>query len=269
VLVPTDADRLAARARPHGAAVLRQQWAQLLFLHWRCDPAAVQQTLPPGLTVDTTGGRAWLGVVPFFMRGVRPALCPPLPRLSYFLECNVRTYVFDAQGRPGVWFYSLDANSWLAVKVARGWYALPYFHAEMAATVASSNGAVDYSVRRRGAASESRFCYRALDEGREAPPGSLEFFLIERYRLYAQDKTGQLYTSRVAHAPYRISAADVPVWDDRLLRLAGFDAAGRPPDHICAASRVDVEVFKPERVEEVTAELAVEDGSLGEQAMPA
>ncbi|HEX2852106.1 MAG TPA: DUF2071 domain-containing protein [Opitutaceae bacterium] len=162
------------------------RWTHLLFLHWQWDPAEVQRTLPPGLTVDTFEGNAWIGLVPFFMRDVRPAFFPAVPVLSHFLEFNVRTYVYDAHGRPGVWFYSLDCNRWLAVKTARALFHLKYEHAEMNAQVDAA-GAVDYHVCRRGEKRRSRFVYRLDGPTGQAPLGSQEFFLVERYRLFAHD----------------------------------------------------------------------------------
>ncbi len=105
------------RPLPAGPAVMRQRWKDLLFLHWKWDEPQLQATLPPGLTVDTFEGNAWLGVVPFFMCGVRPSLHPPVPLLSNFLALNVRTFVRDSEGKPGVWFYSLDCNQPVAVSV--------------------------------------------------------------------------------------------------------------------------------------------------------
>ncbi|MBC7368234.1 MAG: DUF2071 domain-containing protein [Undibacterium sp.] len=252
---PTMAQRLAERVRPEGAPVMRQRWAQLLFLHWAWDAAAIQRTLPAGLTVDLHEGRAWVGLVPFFMERVRPRGCPAVPGISDFLELNVRTYVHDAQGRPGVWFYSLDANQWLAVKVARTFFHLPYEHAEMSAAIAAGTGEVDYRARRAGTERESRFVYRtAGDSGaKKAEVGSLEFFLVERYRLFAQDARREwLFSGRVHHEPYRIGAVEVPIWDDAMLRLAGFECGGRAPDHVCGARAVDVEVWPLGRVAEPT-----------------
>lgn len=225
-----------------------QRWERLLFLHWSWDAAAIQATLPPGLTVDTFNGRGWIGVVPFFMRGVRPAWLPPFPGLANFLELNVRTYVFDAKGRPGVWFYSLDCNQPIAVKAARTFFHLLYERAEMTAVV-DENGLVDYRALRRGTERESRFCYRENGDATLAVPGSLEFFLIERYRLFSYDeRRGRLFTGRVWHEPYRVRGAEVSEWDDVMLRVDGFDSPGRPPDHLCAAEAVQVRVFSPERV---------------------
>ena len=129
------ARRLAQRERPASFLVGRQRWNHLLFGHWKIDAAEIQATLPPGLFVDTFEGDAYLGVVPFFMQRVRPAWLPPLPGVSWFLELNVRTYVFDAEGRPGVWFYSLDCNQPVAVFLARSLFHLPYFHAKMTSVI--------------------------------------------------------------------------------------------------------------------------------------
>ena len=265
---PTTAQRLEERVRPAGAPVMRQRWAQLLFLHWAWDAAEIQRTLPAGLTVDLHEGRAWVGLVPFFMERVRPSGCPAVPGLSNFLELNVRTYVHDAQGRPGVWFYSLDANQWLAVKVARTFFHLPYEHAKMSAAVALETalaaGEVDYRARRVGTEKESRFVYRTVGESgaKLAAEGSLEFFLVERYRLFAHDtRSERLFSGKVHHAPYRIGAAEVPTWDDTMLRLAGFECGGRAPDHVCSARAVAVEVWPLERVKEPTrAEEEKEEG---------
>ncbi len=106
---------------------MRQSWDHLLFLHWVLSPARIQETLPPGLWVDCHDGQAYLGIVPFFMMRIRPNGLPSVPYLSHFLECNVRTYVHDEQGTPGVWFYSLDTNRWLAHWIARNFFKLPYY----------------------------------------------------------------------------------------------------------------------------------------------
>src|SRR5260370_6090712 len=119
--------QLLEREPPVGRpGVMFQRWSHLLFFHWMCDPEMVQQTLPRGLTVDTYEGMAWIGIVPFCMRRVRPTLLTFLS--SIFLELNLRTYIRDQNGRPSVWFYSLDANHPLAVLTARLLFCLPYMH---------------------------------------------------------------------------------------------------------------------------------------------
>ncbi|MCB0213158.1 MAG: DUF2071 domain-containing protein [Anaerolineae bacterium] len=244
---PTLQSRLQLRERPlYRSPVMYQSWRDLLFLHWEYDAEAIQQTLPPGLTVDTFEGKAYLGIVPFFMRNVRPRFCPSVPGISHFMETNLRTYVFDSRGVAGVWFYSLDANQWLAVKLARMFFKLPYFYATMRAKHDPSGQEVDYYVGRKEAAESlhSRFQYRSRGEIRHAEPGTLEFFLVERYILFAYaEKTQQLSTGQVYHTPYPIVDTEVPEWDSRLLKLDGFNQPSRSPDHILMSHGVDVDIF--------------------------
>lgn len=233
--------RLRQRQRPTRRPLMRHQWRDLLFLHWRVAPEVIQRTLPAGLYVDTFEGQAYLGLVPFYMHAIRPACLPPLPGLSYFLETNVRTYVVDEQGAPGVWFYSLDANQWLAVQGARAFYRLPYHYAHMQAQRAA-DGWVDYQVQRRGTPDNSHFRYRGVGPAGPAEPGSLAFFLVERYLLYALTRRGLAY-GRVFHTPYPVQNAEVAAWDAGLLALNGFTLNAAPPDHHLYAHSVTVDVF--------------------------
>lgn len=229
------------RERPSVPAVGQQRWSDLLFLHWQVAADAVQATLPPGLFVDTFEGTAYLGIVPFFMKRIRPAWLPPLPWVSWFLELNVRTYVHDRAGRPGVWFYSLDCNQPLAVLVARRFFHLPYFHAKMRAT--SRAGAIQYLSQRRGKPTPSSFAWHAPSgDPWEAAPGSLEFFLVERYALFSADPSGALHCGRVHHPPYRISQAVAPEFSVEPARQAEFELAGPPLSALCARA-VDVSIY--------------------------
>ena len=209
----------------------------------------IQRTLPAGLTVDTFDGSAWVGVVPFYMRDVRPRWSPSVPSVSNFLELNLRTYAVGPGGRPGVWFYSLDANQWLAVKMARALFRLPYFHAKMGATSRqerrdSPDGYVGYRSQRRGTGEGEacRYRYRGVGAEREAQPGTLEFFLVERYLLFAA-RGGRLYSGRVWHTPYPVRDAEVAAGDDTLIALDGLERPGRPADHAVYSRGVEVEVF--------------------------
>ena len=175
------------------------------------------------------------------MERVRPAWLPPLPGLSWFLELNVRTYVHDATGRPGVWFYSLDCNQALAVAIARRFFHLPYRHAHMSASVC--DGVIQYECQRRdGAARPCRFTWTPGVTAASAAPGALEFFLVERYLLFAADPAGRLYSGRVHHAPYRVSVPKVSEFSVEPARLAGFRLDGEPAS-VLAALPVDVALF--------------------------
>jgi uncharacterized protein len=245
---PSLQQRLAERTRPPGPVVMLQRWEHLLFLHWRYDVSTVQASLPPGLTVDAWNGSAWIGLVPLFMRDVRPRFVPAIPLLSDFLELNLRTYVFDAKGRPGLYFFSLDCDQPLAVETARKLLYLRYEHAAMQAAV-STDGEVNLEAQRVGSILRTTFRYRGFGVATEAAEDSLDFFLLERYRLFSSDKNGeQLHSIRVCHPPYRIRPAHVIHWGDAMLRLAGFASPEREPDHVCATEPQDVEVFAPERV---------------------
>lgn len=238
--IPALSDRLAARERPAGFAAGRQRWSDLLFLHWRLEPGAVQAKLPTGLKVDVHDGAAWLGIVPFFMERIRPVFLPPLPWLSWFLELNVRTYVHDREGRPGVYFFSLDCNQPVAVSLARKCFHLNYQRATMHAR-REGNG-IRYGCRRRRDAVEACYAWQRPDSLHEAEPGSLEFFLLERYALYAAKADGSLVCGRVHHAPYRVAEARVQDWSVRPAELAGFPLSG-PPDSVLASPGVEVLVY--------------------------
>jgi len=123
--------RRALQREPAAKPVIYQTWSDLLFLHWEWDPAEIQATLPPGLYVDTYGEKAYVGVIPFRMTDVRASFLPEIPGVTNFLELNVRTYVHDRDGRPGVWFYSLDLNHGLGVLLAKTFFSLPYHNATM------------------------------------------------------------------------------------------------------------------------------------------
>ncbi|HRH94913.1 MAG TPA: DUF2071 domain-containing protein [Prosthecobacter sp.] len=240
MVTPTLESRLAVRDQPSRAHVMHQRWEQLAFLHWRWNADEIQRTLPAGLFVDTFQGDAWLAIVPFYMRGIRPRFCPPVPGISNFLEMNVRTYVHDEQGRPGVWFYSLDCDQPLAVWTALTFFHLPYQHALMQAPI--SDGWIDYTCHRRGEASESRFRYQLACETHPAEPGSLEFFLSERYLLFSQTPRG-IRCGQVHHAPYPLADVKLETWDLEPLLQVGFADPKRPPDHLIGSPGVDVRVY--------------------------
>jgi uncharacterized protein YqjF (DUF2071 family) len=239
--------RLAARA-PNGRRpqVMHHRWETLLFLHWRCAPSHIQSTLPPGLTVDTFEGEAFIGITPFFMRNVRLVGMPMFPGMSFFQELNVRTYAFDHMGTPGVWFYSLDCNRAMAVLGARIMAGLRYFHAHMSGR---RNTEVTFASRRRGTQLTARYRYRPLGNDRPTEPDSLEFFLLERYFLFSYRRERRtLFRGQVSHEPYRYRDVElselstIPAQLDDLRGLADW------PDHACAVDGFDVQVFGQEKV---------------------
>ena len=227
---------------PRHPWVMRMTWSHLLFAHWPVDPDQVTPLLPAGLTLDTRDGKAWVGVVPFWMSNVVPRCCPPIPKLSFFLELNVRTYV-TCDGKPGVWFFSLDAENPLAVRVARATFRLPYMHATMS-LAQDDSGATEYRSERthRGeAAARFEASYRAVGQACQARPGTLEHWLTARYCLYSADRQGRLYRGEIDHPPWKLSEAH---WTERRNTMGepwGFDFSGQP--HLLIAQPLTVKAW--------------------------
>ena len=244
--IPRPDQRLACREKPSGFPVMRQRWSRILFLHWQVDPAPLRELLPPGLHLDLHEGAAWLGIVPFFMERVRPSFLPVVPGLSWFLELNVRTYVHDDRGVPGVWFHSLDCNQPIAVELARNLFHLPYRHAAMSCR--STGRDTEYSCQRRGTGETARFRYGPAGPARCAEPGSLEFFLAERYLLYSADKSGNLFEGRVHHAPYQLAPARCEEWSTLPAAWDGLPAPAFPPPSALWVDHVDVSVYPLRRL---------------------
>jgi uncharacterized protein YqjF (DUF2071 family) len=237
-----------------GAVVMRQEWRDLLFLHWAVDPEALRRLLPTGLDLDLFEGAAYVGLVPFTMRGVRPVGMPPLAGLSAFHETNVRTYVHMNGRDPGVWFFSLDAANRAAVRVARRLFHLPYYDALMFLEregFPSSAGpsAILYGgVRRWPGFHEASYLIKARPTGLAEParPGTLEHFLVERYLLYAEHR-GRLFQGRVRHRPYPLQPAHASTVDENLVAAAGVSRPSTAPlAHFSAG--VDVHVHAIRRV---------------------
>lgn len=221
-----------------------QSWRDLLFLHVTVDPADVQALLPEGLTVDTfpdsTGReRAWVGLVPFRMFGIRPTKLPAAPWLSAFPETNVRTYVTHPSSGPGVWFFSLDAARWLACKYARQFFALPYMHARMSVTRDGNH--IEYqSERLERPAARLEIAAMIGETLPPAKPGTLDFFLVERYQLFSYRKAS-VYSGRVFHTPYPVRSATITSCSQNMVQAHGFSCGDW--EHVCFSDGVDVEIF--------------------------
>ncbi len=195
-----------AAPRPSGPSVLSQTWTDLLFMHWPADPAAVQALVPSQLTVDTFDGQAWIAILPFAMSNIRASFLPAIPGLSATLELNVRTYV-KVEGKPGVYFFSLEAEHPLVVWGARTLFHLRYMRARM--NLKREGDLIDYSSTRihRG---EPEAEFRARWEvGAALPmsePGSIAHFLTERYCLYTVHRN-RAYCGHIHHAPWSLREA--------------------------------------------------------------
>jgi uncharacterized protein YqjF (DUF2071 family) len=241
----TLADRLSIRDRPSGVPVMHQSWGKLLFMHWQVLPEALRPFIPERLIIDTFDNKAWVGLTPFTIWDARPVFTPPLPWLSEFHEINVRTYV-HLDGVPGVWFFSLDANSKVAVMAARSLFRLPYYNASI--SLEQHGNQIIYASSREGEALSADFSATwtigaALPE---AKPGSQDFFLVERYCLYTSDAE-KLYRCRIFHQPWPLQEAKLSTYRSSMLEADGLPTpAGEPLLH--CGGPVSVEVWPLEEV---------------------
>jgi uncharacterized protein YqjF (DUF2071 family) len=184
-------------------SVGKQHWRQLLFLHWEVPASALRTLVPDALELDTFDGRAYVGAIPFLVRGARMRFLPAVPGVSDFYEVNVRTYVRYAGGDPGVWFFSLDASSTGAVLAARAGWQLPYYPSR--ASLRYDGGDVHYmSERQAPGPTPGRLdvTYRVGERRGAAEPGTLEHFFVERYLLYTRWRPAGLLVGPVQHQPY-------------------------------------------------------------------
>jgi uncharacterized protein YqjF (DUF2071 family) len=209
---------------------MAQVWHDLLFAHWPVPPDALRPTLPGGTELDLFEGKAWLGIVPFRITGLRARGTPPLPWLSSSLELNVRTYA-SAGGRPGVVFFSLDASNPAAVAGARQLFHLPYWQAEMSCR--AEGEVFDYSCRRaarhRAAPAEFRGTYGPTGPVYRARPGELDHWLTERYCLYTTDGDGRLLRVDIRHEPWPLQPARAHLETNTMADAIGVRLRTAPP----------------------------------------
>jgi uncharacterized protein YqjF (DUF2071 family) len=187
---------------------MAMEWHDLLFAHWPVPAAALRGLIPPSLELQTFDGWAWIGIVPFRMANVRPRMVPAMPWISHFAELNVRTYVTN-NGKPGVWFFSLDAANPIAVRAARATFHLPYFDADMQCQP-HGDGIRYQSVRTHRHAPDAalRVTYHPTGPIYQSQPGTHEYWLTERYCLYAADKRGRVSRGDILHAPWPLQPAE-------------------------------------------------------------
>lgn len=227
--------------------VMLHRWELLTFLHWSYDPAVVQSLLPPGLTVETHEGQAWVGLVPFRM-WVAPPGANALPWLGRFCETNVRTYVRDQHGRDGVWFFSLEAARLAAVVAARASYRLPYFWASMQLSGTPERRV--YATRRRWPGPGGVGGSVVVQPGERIPPqevSPLEHFLTARWRLFSHAPGGRLRYADAEHAPWPLHRAVLEACDDSLVTATGLPQPVGPP-MVHYSPGVEVRIGRPRRV---------------------
>lgn len=225
--------------------LMGQTWYDLLFAHWALPPEVVRPLVAEPLRLDERDGHAWLGITPFVVGGLRPHGAPPLPWLSRFPELNVRTYV-DYGGRPGIYFFSLDAARLAAVVAARRSYRLPYFHAEMSAACEGSS--VRYESSRKGS-----FDPRAVFRGRYGPAGprlpnvdgALERWLTERYCLYVVGERGRVLRGQIHHSPWPLQPARATIEMNTMAAPLGLELDSDPLLHYSPRQDVVIWALEP------------------------
>jgi hypothetical protein len=236
---------------PASPWLMTQSWHNVLFAHWPVDAERLRERMPPGLPLDLHDGQAWIGVVAFRMTNVAPRLVPALPFVSEFAELNVRTYV-TVGGKPGVYFFSLDAESAMAVTAARVLLQLPYFTAEM--QVRCEGSRVSYASRRTGsggAPAEFVAQYEPIGSGDEPARGTLEYFLAERYCLYNVDARFRAYRLEIHHRPWRLRPAEATIGTNTMAEAAGIRLPSVAP-LLHYSTRQDALAWAPETLQSVT-----------------
>jgi uncharacterized protein YqjF (DUF2071 family) len=222
---------------PQTRWVMFMRWHDLVFLHWPVAPEILRPLIPRDVDLDTFDGQCWIGVVPFHMSGVRLRYTP----FSFaFPELNVRTYV-KTDGRPGVWFFSLDAANWLAVRAARK-MNLPYYDAEM--RVETTGEEIEYrSARLRQGDANFAASYRPIGPIYHAPRGTLDHWLTERYRLYAAFKSQKVVYGDIHHRQWPLQAAEAEIRTNTMTRPVGVKLPDTRP--ICHFARYQEVVAWP------------------------
>src|SRR5438270_12903588 len=167
-------------------------------------------------------------MTPFRMTKVRPRGLPAFPLVSEVSEFNFRTYV-KVGDKPGVYFWSLDASNPLAVAAARSLFHLPYFNATI--SIGHDGPWIKYDFVRQGEEdppSEVALTYRPVGEVFEAKMGTLEYFLAERYCLYAVDD-GRVYRCEIHHGPWPLQTAEAEIEINTVPEFIGLQLPDEDP----------------------------------------
>ena len=229
--------------RPHA---LVQEWRNLTFMHWEVSPEKLQPHIPEGLEIDLFDGKAYVGTIPFQMRNVRPRLLPSVPGISTFPEFNVRTYV-TKNGKPGVLFLTLDAQSRVTCFYAPRKYGLPYRYAKCNVHVESEKH-YSWTSRRKDGGQSLIGTTKRLGPVERAAEGSLEYFLFERYSLYTWHN-GVLKRAYTHHLPWKYSTAEVEMQSNTLLDSYNLNVKDSlQPEYIHMSPGVEVQTWNIEPI---------------------
>jgi uncharacterized protein YqjF (DUF2071 family) len=226
--------------------IMMHRWDTLTFLHWSFQPDVVARLLPPDLSLETCEGKAWVGLVPFTMLVSLPHT-PSVPWASRFCETNVRTYVRDRHGRPGIWFFSLDATRLGAVLAARTTFRLPYMWSSM--TLEKTADSITYACRRKWPGPRGASSRVVVDIGAPYEPAELtarDHFLTSRWRLFSIQRGWHSY-AHAQHDPWPLQRATARELDDQLVAAAGLPQPTDAP-LVHYSPGVDVRIGRPRRL---------------------
>lgn len=232
-------------ARPWAVAM---RWHDLLFAHWPVDAAVLRNLIPPDLQIDTFENEAWIGIVPFWMDGIRRNGLPALPGLSGFPELNVRSYVVTRTGKPGVWFFSLDAAHRIGVRIARRCYHLPYYDACI--QYRRVDDSLEYASRRThpgATAAEFTARYRPTAPAAQTSPGTLAHWLTARYCLYAASPRGNVVRAEINHDPWALQPAELEIHRNTMCRPLNIPQPDTAP-LLHYSRRIDAVSWTPDAV---------------------
>lgn len=209
--------------------IMYQAWKELLFIHWEIEPHEIKHLIPEGLELDTFNGKAWIAVVPFMMRDIKPRYTFPVPWISYFLELNVRTYV-KLNNKPGVYFLSLEASNPLAVRIARKLFYLPYMDAKM--SIIKRNGYFEYYSKRthkNEPEAELHLKYKPISDIISYQHNSIEHWLTERYCLYSANEKGHIYIGEIHHKKWELQVAECEIITNTMTLAHGIKTPETKP----------------------------------------
>ena len=228
---------------PNCKPFMRMSWHDLLFAHWRVPAEVLRPTIPPKLEIDTFDGDAWIGVVPFRMTDVAPRGVPSIPWLSAFPELNVRTYV-TIEGKPGVWFYSLDATNPVAVRAARLLFHLPYMDARIDVRKEANEVAYQSTrTHRNEPPAALTIEYAPAGEPFFAERGNLEFWLTARYCLYVADRRGRIMRGEIDHEPWKLQPAECSIHENSMIDRFDVVDSTRPV-HLLFVDSITVKAWR-------------------------
>jgi uncharacterized protein YqjF (DUF2071 family) len=212
---------------------MTQRWSDLLFAHWHVPAAAIAQLLPEGLQPDTFQGSAWVGAVPLLIDRFNFRGIPAVPGARHFPELHFRTYVRDQHGTPGIFNISVDIGNLLAMAAVRIVFQMPCNWAEMRLKQRTEREFSFYS-RRMLSSHEVIFSarYRGLGPTRrlaEIRSGTLEYFLTERYCLFARNHAGVAVRANIHTVASPLEDAEAEIERNDLPTACGISVPAQEP----------------------------------------